>query len=223
MIKLVAFDWNGTLLSDTTPCVRAENVAIKAAGGKPISITKFRQIFEIPVIKYWKALGFSDAALRKNGKLLERTFHQYYEKFVNQARTRAGTKEILRWLHGKKIERVIYSNHNVPNIHRQLVRLNLLPLIDVILARHQTDHSQIFERSKDQKLFAHIKRLKIKPGEVVSVGDSEEEIEIGKAYGYHTVAITGGYNSTPRLRRHHPNFLIHNMLELKKIIKQLNT
>ena len=68
----------------------------------------------------------------------------------------------------------------------------------------------------------YIKQNKFKPNEVISVGDTEEEIEIGKKYGYHTVAITGGFNSTGRLKKHKPDFLIHNMKDLIGIIKKLN-
>jgi phosphoglycolate phosphatase-like HAD superfamily hydrolase len=88
--------------------------------------------------------------------------------------------------------------------------------------KNQSDQSHVFGRTKEQKLFGFVKQNKLKPREVVSVGDTEEEIQIGKQYGYHTVAITGGYNTTARLKKQKPDFLIHNMLELKKIVKQLN-
>ncbi len=222
MIKLIAFDWNGTLLSDTQMTLKAENKAILAVKGKPISLNKFRQTFDIPIIKYWKTLGYSDIFLKKHLNTIEEVFHLNYEIFANQARTRAGSKEVLDWLEKQKIQRVIYSNHNIPNIERRLKRLKIKPLINTVLARHLGDHSQLHERSKDKKLFDYIKQQKFKPHEVISVGDTEEEIEIGKKYGYYTVAITGGYNTTPRLKKHHPDFLIHNMLELKGIVKKLN-
>jgi len=55
-----------------------------------------------------------------------------------------------------------------------------------------------------------------------AVGDTDEEIEIGKKYGFHTIGITGGHQTNQRLTKHHPDFLIHNMLELKKIVQKLN-
>lgn len=75
---------------------------------------------------------------------------------------------------------------------------------------------------KQQKLEDYVKKHKFKPQEIISVGDTEEEIEIGKALGYHTVAITGGFNSTKRLKKQRPDFLIHNMKDLAGIIKKLN-
>ena len=79
-------------------------------------------------------------------------------------------------------------------------------------------------RSKDkgQRLFEFTKKHKYNPREVISVGDTDEEIEIGKRYGYHTVGITGGYNTTARLKAAKPDFLIHNMKDLIGIIRKLN-
>jgi phosphoglycolate phosphatase-like HAD superfamily hydrolase len=91
------------------------------------------------------------------------------------------------------------------------------------LARgNESDDSQIFKRSKEQKLIDYVSRNKIKPKQVISIGDSEEEIEIGKKCGFYSVALTGGWNSTNRLKKHKPDFLIHNLSEVKNIIKRLN-
>lgn len=223
MIKLIAFDWNGTLLSDTAPTVKAENLALKAVGAKPISILKFRQLFDIPITKYWKNYGFTEAQIKKHLYTIEDVFHTNYENFANHARTRAGAKKMLHWISQRKIKSVIYSNHNIPNIKRQLIRLKIDKLITEILANsNRNENMQVFIRHKEQKLFAHLKKHKIKPSEVISVGDTEEEIQVGKKYGYHTVAITGGYNTAARLKKQQPDFLIHNMKELIKIIKKLN-
>lgn len=67
-----------------------------------------------------------------------------------------------------------------------------------------------------------MKNLKLTKKEVLLVGDTEEETDISKTEGFYTVAITGGYNTTTRLKKLKPEFLIHNMLKLKKIIKELN-
>lgn len=222
-IKLIAFDWNGTLLSDTNAALLAENIVIKSAGAKPITLLKFQQSFDVPIIKFWLAIGLAEKELKKNIIPIENTFHSNYEKLVNTARTRSETKEVLQWLHQKHILRIIYSNHNLPNIHRQLTRLKISRFIDTVLARtDQGDQSHVFDRNKEHKLRAYIKKNKFKPHEVISVGDTEEEIQVGKQYGYHTVAITDGYNTAARLKKCHPDFLIHNMKDLIGIIKKLN-
>ncbi len=223
MIKLIAFDWNGTLLSDTAITLRSENAALKAVGRKPITLLQFRRAFDIPITKYWKNLGMTESFFKKHLLTIEDVFHSIYEKNVNAARTRSGVKGVLKFLQEQNITRVIYSNHNIPNIRRHLVRLGLENLFDQILANQKAgENAQVFARHKEHLLNEYIKRHKFKPHEVISVGDTEEEIQIGKAYGYYTAAITGGYNTTARLVQHHPDYLIHNMGELVKIVKNLN-
>ena len=222
MIRLIAFDWNGTLFSDTQTILNADNIVLNRFSVKPIGIKKFRESFQVPVIHYWKALGLSDAFLKKNLKKMENYFTGVYEPLADKTRSRAGVKAVLEFLKKEKIISIIYSNHTTPNIERQLNRLKINNLVARVLARAIGDNSQIHSRTKEQKLLSFIKQQKLKPREVLTIGDTEEEIEIGKKHGYRTVAITGGYNTTPRLKKHKPDFLIHNMLNLTKIVKKLN-
>jgi phosphoglycolate phosphatase len=222
MIKLIAFDWNGTLLSDTQITLKAENKALKAINVKPISLKKFQDTFDIPITRYWNNIGFSKEFVKANLDVIENTFHSEYKKYAVRARTRAGVREILNWLKSQNINASIYSNHDIPDIKKQLTRLKIEKFITTILANPGDERLQIFNRHKDQKLNNYRKRQNIKPLEVISIGDTCEEIEIGKEYGYHTVALTSGFNSTARLKAAKPDFLIHNMVELKKIVKQLN-
>ncbi len=221
-IKLIAFDWNGTLLSDAQTAVNAENIALKQLGLKSITLNKFRQCFDIPIIQYWKNVGMDENFFKSHMHEIEKIYLDIYEPMAKKTRTRAGVKNILDWLNKEHINRIIYSNHVTAFIDHQLYRLKIKKYFHTIIARNTKDDTLLHNRGKGEKLKAYIKLRQFKPTEVISVGDTEEEIEIGKKFGYHTVAITGGYNSTKRLKKHHPDFLIHNMLELKSIIKQLN-
>jgi phosphoglycolate phosphatase-like HAD superfamily hydrolase len=218
MIKLVAFDWNGTLLSDTITTLNSSNKIFKLYGIKPISLKAFRETFAIPITDFYKHWTKKEIDFIE----LSKKYHTIYEKAALKTRTRAGTKEVLKFSGKKHITRTIYSNHITPEITKQLMRLNIYEYFDEILARPAGDHSTVYNRSKDQKLFDYVKQKKLKPKEVLTIGDTEEEIEIGKKFGYYTVALTGGWNTEKRLKKHKPDFLIHNMKDLIKVIKKLN-
>ncbi len=222
MIKLVAFDWNGTLIADTKLAVAGDNYAVKPYLRRKITLKLLQAHFQIPIIHYLMALGMDRQAYLNHSIEINGRFNKHYEARVSNCRTRAGVRVCLQYLAENNIKTVIYSNHVTNYIIKQLKRLKIEKYFDVVLAREDDDHSHLHSRGKAEKLKNFIKRHKLKPNEIISVGDSEEEIEIGKDGGYHTVAITGGYNSTSRLRKTHPDFLISNMLELKKIIKKLN-
>lgn len=220
MIKLIAFDWNGTILADTQMNLECSNRVFKNFDMKPITLSRFQQTFDIPVSKFWINNGGKVADLLDQGFL----FHKYYLETVGRTRSRAGSKQVLDWLNQHKIKSVIYSNHTTDDIVNQCKRLKLKHEFTKILARDLKidGHSQVHKRNKEEKLIAFIKTLKLKPKEILTIGDTDEEIEIGKKHGFYTVSITGGYNTTARLKKHHPDFLIHNMKELIGIIKKLN-
>lgn len=222
MIKLVAFDWNGTLLADSRLAAASDNHALKPYIKKTVSLKLMREYFTVPIMDYLASLGMDKNKYSNHHESINRNFNEYYETRVSRCRTRSGVKNVLKFLKSNKITSIIYSNHVKIYITRQLKRLGMEKNFDVVLARAEDDQSHMHSRGKQQKLQNYVKSINLKPHEVISVGDTEEEIEIGKALGYHTVAITGGYNSTARLKKHHPDFLIHNMLELKKITKKLN-
>lgn len=223
MIKLIAFDYNGTVLSDTAIVLKAENIALTSVGLKPITLKRFQETFQIPIIKYWENLNIPESFVKKHFQTIEDTFQLNYEKLVGKTRTRSGSREVLKWLKENSVQAVIYSNHPSYRIKEQLGRLKMVNEFNAILGRETTDDfSHMLERGKERKLADYIKKHKFKPHEVISIGDTEEEIEVGKKFGFYTVGITGGYNSAKRLKKHKPDFLIHNMLELKNIIKKLN-
>jgi phosphoglycolate phosphatase len=223
MLKLIAFDWNGTLLSDTQTAVKAENIALKKFGHPPIGINKFRQCFHIPIIEYWKRVGMDEKFFSQHMDEIEKIYNDIYEQQATRCRSRAGVRQTLTWLKTHHYHSIIYSNHIVELINRQLHRLQLKPYITTILARTHKDEGLLHKRSKGEKLASYVKTQNFKPHEVLSIGDTEEEIEIGRQLGYYTVGITGGYNTEKRLKQHKPHFIIHHMGELIKIIKKINT
>lgn len=218
MVKLIAFDWNGTLLSDTLPSWRASNQVFKIYGEKPISLKKFRETFKIPIAEMWKANGITKEI---NFEEQSKIYLKKYEKLVTKARTRSGSRQLLKWLGAKRITRAIFSNHVTPNIVKHLIRLDIHQYFDEILARDAGNHSHMHNRFKDQKLFDYVAGKKLKPHEVMTVGDTDEEIEIGKKFGYITVALTGGYQPIHVLKKHKPDYVIHNLKDLIKIAKFL--
>lgn len=221
MIKLVAFDWNGTLLADTICSWEGSSKQLEFCGKKPMSLLKFRQTFAFPYSECLVANGVERKFILKNSRKIAKTFFDFYERRAKKCRTRSGVREVLSWLQKNDIECIIYSNHTLLGIQAQLKRLKIKNYIKTVLA-HSDQTNGLHNKNKDQKLLSYIKSNNFKAGEVVSIGDTAEEIEIGKQNGFYTVAITGGYSTVAKLKINHPDFLIHNMKDLTSIITKVN-
>ncbi len=219
-IKLVAFDWNGTILDDNDAVIIGENKVLKAYNLPPITIENFRQIYTIPIRNYWIHARLKPEIFDRESDQIQKIFFQCYEPLEDKSGLRAGARELLIWLSAQKIESIIFSNHVVGHIEKQLGRLHLDKNINKILARESLlDNSHMHTRSKDTKLAEYVQALGLQPTEVLTVGDTVEEVEIGKKFGYHTAALTLGWNSTERLQAVSPDYLIETLDQIRDIIK----
>jgi len=220
-IKLVAFDWNGTILADAQGMVRANNAVLRHFKLEPINLKRYRDTFQVPIKSYWMALGFDPDLFDRIAKEQEKIFQKSHEPEEKKCRARLGIKEVLSFLAKQKVESVIFSNHITAHIEKKLENLCLANRFTAVLARAVNDRGHQHKRFKDQILNEYIRSKGIKPHEVMVVGDTEEEIEIGRKFGYTTVALTGGHNSVSRLKAQKPDYLIAHLKELKRIIPTL--
>ena len=219
-MKLVIFDWNGTLLADAHACLDADNHVLQTFGGKPIDLNTYRKTVVIPAIDFLIQHGCDRNRLIKETKLLGNVFHHSYEPRASKVRTRINAHKLLHWLHRNKITSIIVSNHTVVGIESQLQRLKLEKYFSKLLAN--TDLvSSMKKRGKKEKVEDYLKDTTFKKSEVTIIGDSPEEVEIGKHLGITTIAITDGLYSTPRLIKSNPDYLITNLKEVIDIIKNI--
>ena len=76
-------------------------------------------------------------------------------------------------------------------------------------------------RNKQEKLKLYIHKNNLLYQETIIVGDTIEEIEIGKKLGIPTVAVTGGFCTSKRLKSAKPDYLVTSLKEIPEIIKNL--
>ncbi len=220
MIKLVAFDWNGTLFPDSQACLDSCNHVFEILGLKPLDLATYRNTFIVPISKLYIAGGLNQKEVTEKSAFIAETWHAHYENRASKLRTRRHTKNVLANLKSKGIGSLIFSNHTQVGIKNQLKRLALESFITTVIANAKSE-TAMKKRGKKEKLRAYIISQKLNFNEVLVVGDSTEEIEIGEEFGSPTVAITNGHISTTRLKAAKPNYLINNLRQIEGIISKL--
>ena len=221
MIKLVVFDWNGVLIADTEASLDADNHILEVFGGTPVDLKTYRETVIIPSLSFYVMHGVDKQKLVKNTGKWAKIFHEFYEARVAKCRSRQNARKLLKWLKGQSIKSIVLSNHTVKGIGFQLKRLGIKDYISEVLA-NPAEETSLYDRNKQEKLEDYVKRNGYEKGEILIIGDSPEEIEMGKALGIANVAITQGYYSTSRLKASNPDFLIANLGELIGIVQGLN-
>ena len=210
MIQLVTWDWNGTLLADTQACMDAGNHVIRSYGGTPVPRGIYAATFDFPSIEFYRRQGCDMQALESG---VQETFHTFYEERASKCRTRQGTRYVLKWLRERSVRSVILSNHMQNAIAAQLERLDLTEYFEEILANTDLE-ATVVGNNKMQRMDRYLSRMGIEPQSAFIVGDSTEDIKIGKSLGMRTIAIEDGYFSTKRLREQNPDHVIGRLTEV---------
>lgn len=217
MIKIVAFDWNGTLFADSHAIYKSDLEVCKLLKIKPITFKAFQKYYDVPIKKFYLALGVSEEEFDKKAAQIANTFNLHYEKRAAKLRSRAYAKQLLVYLIRNNISCVIFSNHILEPIKKQLKRLKFEKYFSSVLANSHLQ-SALKGRNKQQRLRNYIKEHRLLSKEVIIAGDTVEEIEIGKELDVTTVAITHGNCSIIRLKKAKPDYLIYSLKEMINII-----
>ncbi len=220
MSKLVVFDWNGTILSDTVPSWKAPNICLEYYGAKPISLQQYRETFHFPIIHFYKLNGCNvdDVLARKEEAYT--AFQTAYEKLAVNARTRRGARETLQWLKDNNIACIILSNYLTHKIRDDLKRLKIGHFLQDV-SGHDDGTEILQATSKLQRLSSYMVKRGYRPQDTVIVGDSMEEPDIARYLGLTSVGITDGYITEKRLREADPGHIIQSLKEFPPLLKKM--
>lgn len=220
MIKVVVFDWNGTIIADTEAVREADNFLIKKFGGRTPSYYEYISTQSDSSIGFYLHYGCKEKKLVSNIQLAGELQHNFYEKRAAKCRSRKGAKELLKWINKMNVESIILSNHTKDSINLHLKRLTLNEYVSHVFA-HNLKEGFLKPHNKLKKLKHFMKLHKVNQNEVAVIGDSPEEIYAGNKLGMYTIAITGGCHSKHKLKKAKPNKIVGNLKECIKILKKI--
>lgn len=219
--KLIVFDWNGTLLSDTRAAWMAGNQCLKLYDAKPLSLPEYRAYFTFPIIHFYHKCGISTDQVLAKQEAANLVFQQAYDKYVQHARTRRGARKLLQWLDGQDVTCIILSNAQTGNIKAHLERLALGHHFADICG-HDCDGTTVLHKTtKHERLETYMRDHRHKAQDTIIIGDSTEEPALGKAMGLTSIGITDGCISHSRLRAAQPDYIIHSLREVSALLQTI--
>ncbi|MFA4995328.1 MAG: HAD hydrolase-like protein [Bdellovibrionales bacterium] len=214
--NLIVFDWNGTLLADTTACIHATNTLLKKFDVPPVTRKQYQKHFAMPLDKLYHALGIDPDILTAREHEIHPLWHATYD--ATPVRLRRGAKTMLQAVQKTSCKSIILSNYVIDSIERQAMRFGIREHFDDIIAFHRND-ATFRRRAKGDRLKDY---LQASPAQIgIIIGDTEEEIDIGRELGLVTVAITDGTCSTSRLRAMKPDFMVHALSHVPPIAQRV--
>lgn len=191
--KWVIWDWNGTLLDDTTAALNAFNAQLVARGLSPISLAFYRDHFAFPVKPFYELCGIDLS--REDWPTLAREYHRAYAaqpKTLNDETIAA--LEIVR-SQGRK--QAILSALRQDLLEAAVDEYALAGYFDFVYGVDNLDGESKLERAK-----ALLERLGT--NDAVLIGDAIHDACVAKELGIPCVLVATGGHSAERLRAYAP-------------------
>src|SRR5258708_2939618 len=195
MIKVVLFDFDGTLAQTMLPALKIANRLAPEYNLKKISLKEAEKLKDLgakEIIKLYKIPFYKvpQIVLRIRKEL---------SKELPKIKAFPGIKEVLTKLKKRNMVLGIVTSNSKENVE-QFLKNNGILEIDFI-------YSELNFFGKGKVIKNLLKKRKINPKTALYVGDEVRDVEAARNGGVKVVAVSWGYNSRKKLHEQKPDFL----------------
>ena len=188
----VIWDWNGTLFNDVELCADIMNGLLLPRGLPGLTVERYREVFDFPVIDYYRKLGFDFA--RDPFEEVGTEFIRRYETRKLDARLYPGAGEVLATLRRCGLSQSVLSAYQKDTLQDLVTHFGLTAYFEALVGLD--DH---YAAGKLEQGLRWIRGLELDPRDVVLVGDTRHDHEVAEAMGVSCVLIDGGHQARSRL------------------------
>ncbi|PWK13003.1 pyrophosphatase PpaX [Tumebacillus permanentifrigoris] len=122
--------------------------------------------------------------------------------------------EVLRELHEAGCKQAIVTSKVRLTTEKGLALCGLSPYLDAVVTVDECEH----HKPHPEPVLKAMALLGADPASTIMIGDSPFDIGAGQAAGVATAGVKWSLRGEAGLRPHHPDYLVSDMLELRKII-----
>lgn len=218
MTKLAVFDWNGTIFDDLPANVGASNACFGLFGLQPLSTDDYLATFTFPIIHFYVKNGVSADEYLARMDEAGACFQTTYSRLSAACSIRPEAPALFDWLLDQGYRLIILSNYLKDRVAADLARFHIAHYFTEILANDAFSRHTHTETNKIERMEAYLRVHGIAPEDAFIVGDSLEEIDVGRHLGMRYFSITGGSVGADRLKAVNPTHLIDNLAEIRTIL-----
>ncbi|MFI9585223.1 HAD family hydrolase [Streptomyces sp. NPDC052236] len=190
----LVWDWNGTLLDDTTAVIGATNAAFAEAGLEPITLERYRELYCVPIPRFYERL-MGRLPSEAEWVAMDDAFHRHYSEHRIGCGLTAGVEELLHEWGVAGRSQSLLSMYG----HEQLVPVVRGYGIDghFIRVDGRTGPSG---GTKALHMERHLAALTaVAPDRTVVIGDAVDDAMAAAHVGARAVLYTGGSHSRASL------------------------
>ncbi|MBD0266903.1 MAG: HAD hydrolase-like protein [Cyanobacteria bacterium Co-bin8] len=191
------FDFDGTIADTLGAIVEISNRLAPEFGIEPVTTEEIKRLRDLSAEQL---LRQTHVPLLKLVRLLRRVRRDLQAEIPHLS-LNPGMAEALLKLKSEGHCLGIVTSNSAENVHLFLEVHSLQPCFQFV----ETGAS-VF--GKNRVLRQLLRRQRLKPAEVLYVGDETRDVDASHRVGIRVIAVTWGFNSRVALERHRPDFLI---------------
>ncbi len=206
-IRLIIFDWDGTLMDSETQIVHAMHGAIGDMGLEERSANQCRNIIGLGLKEAVDVLypGRDDEFRQQ----FVECYRRHWFAIAHTSELFPGASETLRLLKESGFQLAVATGKGRAGLDKVLANTGLE---DVFSATRCADETQ--SKPHPQMLSEILTELNTEPRQALMVGDTEYDLLMAISAGVNPVAVSYGVHERERLMQHQPLVCLDNISEL---------
>jgi len=192
--KHIIWDWNGTLFNDVELSVSVVNNLLTKRNLAPLSIETYKEIFTFPVKDYYAAAGFDFE--KESFETLGKEWMDEYEQRKHECGLSNSVLPLLEKVSAMKIEQSILSAYSQHTLVEVVSRYGLLKYFS-----HLVGLDNIYASSKALRGKELMKKLALKNGDALLIGDTTHDYDVATEIGAHCILLASGHQNKKNLLR----------------------
>ncbi len=212
-LKLIIFDLDGTLIDSSVDITNALNYALEPHSVKRLTVDDTIKLVGEGITRLLERVA-GDRGDAVSDSVTKRFLEHYTAHILDYTTVYPGVKETLAGL--GRYKKAVISNKREKLSMAVLEGLGLSQYFDIIVGSDSTSE----RKPSPVPVLKVLSDLSINASDAVIVGDSNYDVDAGKAAGVTTIAVTYGYR--PREVIAHADYIIDRMTDLVALIDRIS-
>ncbi len=208
LVSTLLFDWDGTLVDSAQLGLTAFEQSF-AALGMAFDHEIYRNVYSPNWYTVYEAMGLPKDKWQMADELW---IHHYGQQTAQMVE---GAKETIVGLKGRGHRLGVVSSGSDCRVSREIKELGFDSLFEVVVCNEQMKN----KKPHPEGLETAMRSLGCARAEACYVGDSPEDIEMGKRARMLTVGVRSGYPTSWKLESYSPDLFIESLTELLEHFK----
>jgi len=204
-ISTILFDWDGTLVDSAQLGLVAYEKSF-ADLGVPFDYEAYRAVYSPNWLTVYEGLGLP----KEHWQRADELWTQHYDE--QSAKLIKGAGETVAEIRQKGYRLGVVSSGNDCRVNREIVELGLGGFFEVVIC-----HEQIRNRKPHPEgIEVALQQLRVGSMQTAYVGDSPEDIQMGKSANVLTVGVLSTYPTSWKLQSAGPDLYLESFADLTK-------